>query len=67
MELGTWNSLNGVLHKSLSSVCVRMCISTAKQRLGKNVTASTNTHAKIEEFFGRVFFKDVSNVERYEV
>jgi hypothetical protein len=54
----TWARLNGVLHKSLPSVCVSVFVSPitllgnntvktspffAKQRLGKNVTASTNT------------------------
>jgi hypothetical protein len=40
---------NGVLHKSLPSVCVFVCVSpiVARQRLRKNVTAATNTHAKI--------------------
>jgi hypothetical protein len=40
-----------VLHKSLPSVCVYMCIPpiVARQRLGKHVTASTNTHVTIDE------------------
>jgi hypothetical protein len=47
---GTWTHLNGVLHKSLPSVCVLVCVShiVARQRLGKNATVATNTHAKID-------------------
>jgi hypothetical protein len=49
---GIWAHLNGVLHKSLpSSLCVCMYILpiVARQRMGKNVTAATNTHTTIEE------------------
>jgi hypothetical protein len=45
---GTWARLNGVLHKSLRSVCVCIPLIVARQRLGKNVTAATNTHATTE-------------------
>jgi hypothetical protein len=40
-----WAHLNGVLHKTLPSVCVCMCIDpvVAKQRLGRHVSATTNT------------------------
>jgi hypothetical protein len=46
----TWAHLNGVRLKPLPSVCVSVCVSPiiARQRLGKNVTAATNTHATIE-------------------
>jgi hypothetical protein len=37
--------INGVLHKSLPSACVYI---VARQCLGKNITAATNKHAKIE-------------------
>jgi hypothetical protein len=42
----TWAHLNGVLHKSLPSVCVSVCVPLiiARQRLDKNVTAATTTH-----------------------
>jgi hypothetical protein len=43
---GTWAHLNSVLHKSLPSVSVAVCISPsiiATQRLGKHVPAATNT------------------------
>jgi hypothetical protein len=56
---GTWAHLNGVLHKSLPSVCASICISLlsllgngsvkciphfiARQWLGKHITAATNT------------------------
>jgi hypothetical protein len=55
----TWARLNGVLHKSLPSVCVSVCVSLllllgeswvkcmppfiARQRHGKHVTAAKNT------------------------
>jgi hypothetical protein len=47
---GTWAHLNGVLNKSLPSIWVSVCVSctVARQRLGKNVTVATNTHATIE-------------------
>jgi hypothetical protein len=53
----TWAHLNGVVHKSLPSVCVTLCISpiVARQRLVKNVNAETNTHARIEEFLDAFF------------
>jgi hypothetical protein len=40
----TWANLNGVLHKSLTSVCVCMCIPpiVARQRLDKHVAATRN-------------------------
>jgi hypothetical protein len=44
---GSWTHLNGVLHKSLPSVC--RCISlVARKGVGKNVTAATKTYATIE-------------------
>jgi hypothetical protein len=66
---GTWAHLNGVLHKSLPSVCVSVCVSLlsllrktwikcilpfiARQRLGKHVPAATNTHNN-RRIYGRV-------------
>jgi hypothetical protein len=61
--------LYGVLHKTLPSVSVTVCVSliVAKQRLGenspifarkrlsKNVTAVTNTQATIEELLDASF------------
>jgi hypothetical protein len=44
---GTWALLNGVFHKFFPSVCVSLIV--ARQRLGKNVTAATNTLTTIEE------------------
>jgi hypothetical protein len=57
---GTWAHLSGVLHKSLPSVCLSLCISVlsllgkswvkcipafiAGQRLGKQVPAAKSTH-----------------------
>jgi hypothetical protein len=56
---GNWTHLNGVLHKSLPSVCVSVCVSLlslqvhcsvkcvppfgARQQLGKHFLAATNT------------------------
>jgi hypothetical protein len=53
---GTYTHLNGVLHKSLPSVCVSVCVSlvgtrsinciphsVARQRLREDVPAATNT------------------------
>jgi hypothetical protein len=56
---GNWSHLNGVLHKSLPSICMYACVSLmslqgngsvncispfgAKQRLGKHVPTATNT------------------------
>jgi hypothetical protein len=45
----TWVHLNGILHKSLPRLCLYVYPPiVARQRLGKNVTAATNTHATIE-------------------
>jgi pyruvate-formate lyase len=54
-------SLNGVLHTSLPSVCVSVCLYVyppivARQRLCKNVTAATITHATIKELLDASFF-----------
>jgi hypothetical protein len=42
--------LNGVIHKSLPSVCVSIFLVpiVGRQRFGKNITAETNTQATIE-------------------
>jgi hypothetical protein len=40
---GTWAYLNGLIKKSLRTVCVSPIV--ARQRLGRNVTAAMNTHA----------------------
>jgi hypothetical protein len=61
---GTRVHLNGLIKKSLPSVCVSVCVSSyrciatarfsknppivARQRLGRNVTAERNTHATAE-------------------
>jgi hypothetical protein len=52
---GTWSHLNGVLLKSLPSVCVCICIPpfVARQRLGKQYPAATNTR-NIRRIVGRV-------------
>jgi hypothetical protein len=53
---GTWAHLNGLLHKSLSSVCMYMFpLIIARQRLFKNVTSATNTHVTIEELLDTSF------------
>jgi hypothetical protein len=54
---GTCAHLNGILHKSLPSVCIPICGSliVARQRHGKNVTAAMNTHATIEELLNASF------------
>jgi hypothetical protein len=36
----------------------------ARQRLGKNFTAATNTHATVEELFGRVVFYAIRVVSK---
>jgi hypothetical protein len=47
---GTWAHLNGVLHKSLPSVCLYVYrVIVAWQQLGQNATGATNTTATIEE------------------
>jgi hypothetical protein len=47
---GNWAHLNGVLHKTLPSVCVYVYAPIiARQRLGKSITVATNTHATTEE------------------
>jgi hypothetical protein len=64
---GIWAHLNGVRHKFLSSVCVSLCVSIlslkgncsvncippfgARQRLGKQVPAATNTRNSYERRF----------------
>jgi hypothetical protein len=55
---GTWAHINGVVHKSLPSVCVPIGYPppVARQRLGKNVTSATNTHATIEELVDASFY-----------
>jgi hypothetical protein len=54
--IGAWAHLNGVLTKYLPSVCMYVYPSVvARQRLGKNVTAATNTHAPIEELLDASF------------
>jgi hypothetical protein len=56
----SWH-LNGVLRKSLPSVCVYVCV--ARQRLGKNVTAATNTHT-IEELLDVSFYMRTVSYQR---
>jgi hypothetical protein len=58
--------LNGVIHKSLLLVCVPICVSpiVATQRLAKNVTVATNTHATLEEFLDSVVLYAISIVSR---
>jgi hypothetical protein len=53
----TWAHLNGVIHKSLSLVCVFVFVSpiVARQRLGKNVTAAMTTRATLKELLGALF------------
>jgi hypothetical protein len=62
---GNWPNLNGVLHKSLPSVCVSLPLlqgngsvkyspqSGSRQRLGKHIPATTNTHSN-RRIVGRV-------------
>jgi hypothetical protein len=68
---GTWAHLNGVLHKSLPSVCMSLCVSllsllgkgsvkcippfVARQRLSKYNPAGTNTRNS-RRIVGRVIF-----------
>jgi hypothetical protein len=52
----TWSHLNGVPHKSLTSVCVCIFPIVARHRPSKNVTAATNIHAKMEQFLGASFY-----------
>jgi hypothetical protein len=50
-NLVSWTHLNGLFHKSLSSISVSICAShtnVAGQRLGKTVAAATNIQAKKE-------------------
>jgi hypothetical protein len=53
-------NLNGVLHKSPNPhqyVCLHVYPPiVARQLLGKNVTATTNTHATIEELLDASFY-----------
>jgi hypothetical protein len=50
---GTWANLNGVLHQY---ACLYVYSHTvSRQRLGKNVTAATNTHATTNEFLAASF------------
>jgi hypothetical protein len=54
---GTWAHLNGVLHKSLISVCLSVYPTIiARQWLGKNVTAATNIHATVKELLDSSFY-----------
>jgi hypothetical protein len=68
---GTWAHLNGVLHKSLPSVCVSVCVAfpsllgkvsvncippfISRQRIGKHVPVATNTRSN-RIIAGRVIF-----------
>jgi hypothetical protein len=53
---GTCAHFKGVFHKFLPSVCVYICIPlTARQRLGKNVTAAMNTYATIQDLLDASF------------
>jgi hypothetical protein len=47
---GTQANLNGVLHKSLPSVCVLACVApiAATQQHGKDFTMKKNTHLTID-------------------
>jgi hypothetical protein len=58
---GTWAHLNGVLHKSLSSVCVSECVSPTL--LLGNGSVDTfpwqQIHAKIEELLEASFTYDL--------
>jgi hypothetical protein len=76
---GNWAHLGGVLHKSLPSVCVSVCVSLlsllgngsvkclppfgARQRLGKHVPAATNTRYS-RSIVGRVMFCTVHVVSK---
>jgi hypothetical protein len=44
---GTWADLNGLLHESLPSVCVCICIprNVARQRLSKHILAATDIYS----------------------
>jgi hypothetical protein len=66
---GTWAHLNGVLHKSLWSVCVSLCVPpiVARQRLGKNVTAATTTYATIKELLNESCTRSVSYQRVYAI
>jgi hypothetical protein len=59
-----WANLNAVLNKSLTSVCVCIPLIAARQRLGKNVTVATNTHATIKIIPGRIVFYAIRFVSR---
>jgi hypothetical protein len=64
---GTWVHLNGVLHKSLPSVCVSVCVSLlsllgngsvkclrhfiARQRLDEHIPAATNTMEELLDVY----------------
>jgi hypothetical protein len=68
---GTWAHLNGVLHKSIPSVCVSVCVSLLsllgkgfvkcipplvfRQQLGKHVPAAMNTRSN-RGIVGRIIF-----------
>jgi hypothetical protein len=43
------------INPSYQSVLLCLSLIVARQRLGKNVTAATNTHAKIEELLDASF------------
>jgi hypothetical protein len=60
---GTRAHLSGILHKSYQSVCLCVYLIVAKQRLGKNVTAATNTHATKEELFVTSFLCSLYNIK----
>jgi hypothetical protein len=63
---GTWAHLNGVLHKSLPSVCVSVCVFpliVARQRLCKHVPATTNTRNN-RRIIGRVVFYAIRVVSK---
>jgi hypothetical protein len=61
---GIWVQINVVLHNSvlLICVCVRVSPIVARQRLGKSVTMTTNTHVTI--CVGRLFFYAVRIVSK---
>jgi hypothetical protein len=63
---GNWVHLNGVLHKSLPSVCVFVCSPpiVARQRVGKDVTAATNTHPTIQELLDASFYMRSASYHR---
>jgi hypothetical protein len=65
VHYGTWAHFNGVLHKSLPSVCLdEYPLVFARQRFGENVTASTNTQAKIEILLDASFYTRFVSYQR---